>query len=259
MRGAVRAMGRRRWVRLTGVGLVWTLLVLAFVGVFSWTAHADNHQEEADNYSLYQLASNGSTFTSEKNSPEEDEPGLPGQWHPVSQSPAAGGSLLAYADPEFSVSNAVGWLFAEVSGSSQTLGYDALLPPAGSDIDASAYRGLLDYAYFGAANAASPPGWSRGSGRPRPGSARTRCARRNRRAARAPGRSRWEVRSWTWRSPWCERMLSPLSPGRASARANRTSPPLNRGRLRAWTRRRPRQGTTIWWSTWTTARACWEP
>lgn len=146
-------MGRRRWVRLTGVGLIWTLLVLAFLGVFSWTAHADNHEEEADNYSLYQLASNGSTFTSEKNSPEEDEPGLPGQWHPVSQSPAAGGSLLAYADPEFSVSNAVGWLFAEVSGSSQTLGYDALLPPAGSDIDASAYRGLLDYAYFGAANA----------------------------------------------------------------------------------------------------------
>ncbi|MEV0412378.1 hypothetical protein AB0I68_16615 [Streptomyces sp. NPDC050448] len=71
-------------------------------------------------------------------------------WKPVTSSPASGGSILGYADPEFSLGNIVGWFFAEVSGSSQTVTYETLA--AKDDKGNAKYSGMLDYAHFGAAN-----------------------------------------------------------------------------------------------------------
>ncbi|MFD9868575.1 hypothetical protein ACFXI8_27405 [Streptomyces niveus] len=136
-----------------GRGLALVLLAALFVPVFmmatSSPASADD-KKERDNYSLYQLASNASSYFSEKNSPSNDK-GMHDNWKPVVGSPASGGSMLGYADSEFSLGNIVGWFFAEVSGSSQTVTYETL---AAKDENrgGAKYSGLLDYAHFGAAN-----------------------------------------------------------------------------------------------------------
>ncbi|MFD4574726.1 hypothetical protein ACFWNK_21890 [Streptomyces sp. NPDC058417] len=134
-------------------GLALALLVALVVPVFmmatsSPASAAD--QKERDNYSLYQLASNASSYFSEKNSPSNDK-GMHENWKPVTSSPASGGSMLGYADPDFSLGNIVGWFFAEVSGSSQTVTYETLA--AKDDKGNAKYSGMLDYAHFGAANA----------------------------------------------------------------------------------------------------------
>ncbi|WP_255306233.1 hypothetical protein [Streptomyces sp. Wb2n-11] len=134
-------------------GLALVLLAALFVPVLmmatSLPASADD-QKERDNYSLYQLASNASSYFSEKNSPSNDK-GMHENWKPVTSSPASGGSMLGYADSEFSLGNIVGWFFAEVSGSSQTVTYETLA--AKDDKGNAKYSGMLDYAHFGAANA----------------------------------------------------------------------------------------------------------
>ncbi|KAB7835736.1 hypothetical protein [Streptomyces mobaraensis] len=134
-------------------GLALVLLAALFVPVLmiatSSPASADD-KKERDNYSLYQLASNASSYFSEKNSPSNDK-GMHDNWKPVVGSPASGGSMLGYADPEFSLGNIVGWFFAEVSGSSQTVTYETLA--AKDDKGNAKYSGMLDYAHFGAANA----------------------------------------------------------------------------------------------------------
>ncbi|MFG2683885.1 hypothetical protein [Streptomyces sp. NPDC048392] len=115
-------------------------------------------EKERDNYSLYQLASNASSYFSEENSPSKDmykkwelgDKGMHKNWKPVTSSPASGGSMLGYADPDFSLGNIVGWFFAEVSGSSQTVTYETLA--AKDDKGNAKYSGMLDYAHFGAAN-----------------------------------------------------------------------------------------------------------
>ncbi|WP_371792877.1 hypothetical protein OG285_31545 [Streptomyces sp. NBC_01471] len=133
-------------------GLALVLLAVLLVPVFmmatSSPASADD-KKERDNYSLYQLASNASSYFSEKNSPSSDK-GMHQNWKPVVGSPASGGSMLGYADPEFSLGNIVGWFFAEVSGSSQTVTYETLA--AKDDKGNAKYSGMLDYAHFGAAN-----------------------------------------------------------------------------------------------------------
>ncbi|MFK0154053.1 hypothetical protein ACIQVK_18520 [Streptomyces sp. NPDC090493] len=163
MNGTITAAARMRaWVcpggsgtrqgRLTrGLALVLlaALLVPVFMMAASSPASADD-QKERDNYSLYQLASNASSYFSEKNSPDSDK-GLHDNWKPVVGSPASGGSMLGYADPDFSLGNVVGWFFAEVSGSSQTVTYETLA--AKDDKGNAKYSGMLDYAHFGAANA----------------------------------------------------------------------------------------------------------
>jgi len=142
------ALAGRPWVRSVALGLMLAVLVPLVLAIFASPAHAE---EDPDNYSLYQLASNASTYFGEKRSPENDNGDVGEDWGPVTSSPSSAGSLLGYADPEFSISDAMGWLFAEVSGSSQTLDYSSLVPSdAGGDVK---YDGLLDYAYFGAANA----------------------------------------------------------------------------------------------------------
>lgn len=162
MNGMITAVARlRAWAshggvvacpgRLTrGLALVFlaALLVPVIMMATSSPASADD-KKERDNYSLYQLASNASSYFSEKNSPQNDK-GMHESWKPVTSSPASGGSMLGYADSEFSLGNIVGWFFAEVSGSSQTVTYETLA--AKDDKGNAKYAGMLDYAHFGAAN-----------------------------------------------------------------------------------------------------------
>ncbi|MFI1408878.1 hypothetical protein ACH4Y0_02900 [Streptomyces sp. NPDC020707] len=162
MNGTITAVARMRaWAgpggggarqgRLTR-GLALVLLATLFVPVLMMTASSPasaDDQKERDNYSLYQLASNASSYFSEENSPSNDK-GMHKNWKPVTGSPASGGSILGYADPEFSLGNIVGWFFAEVSGSSQTVTYETLA--AKDDKGDAKYSGMLDYAHFGAAN-----------------------------------------------------------------------------------------------------------
>jgi hypothetical protein len=163
MNGTITAVARMRaWAGPGGGGarqgrlargLALVLLAALFVPVLmmatSSPASADD-KKERDNYSLYQLASNASSYFSEKNSPSNDK-GMHKNWKPVTSSPASGGSMLGYADPDFSLGNIVGWFFAEVSGSSQTVTYETLA--AKDDKGNAKYSGMLDYAHFGAANA----------------------------------------------------------------------------------------------------------
>ncbi|MEW1630487.1 hypothetical protein AB0387_24335 [Streptomyces sp. NPDC089173] len=142
--GAVRP---GRLARGLARALLAALLVPVFLMAASSPASAD--EKERDNYSLYQLASNASSYFSEKNSPQNDQ-GMHENWKPVTSSPASGGSILGYADPDFSLGNIVGWFFAEVSGSSQTVTYETLA--AKDDKGDAKYSGMLDYAHFGAAN-----------------------------------------------------------------------------------------------------------
>ncbi|MEU3046768.1 hypothetical protein ABZ705_09575 [Streptomyces sp. NPDC006984] len=143
--GVARPVGLARGLALV---LLTALLVPVFMMATSSPASADD-KKERDNYSLYQLASNASSYFSEKNSPQNDK-GMHENWKPVTSSPASGGSMLGYADPEFSLGNIVGWFFAEVSGSSQTATYKTLA--AKDDKGNAKYSGMLDYAHFGAAN-----------------------------------------------------------------------------------------------------------
>ncbi|CAL9593492.1 hypothetical protein SUDANB120_05295 [Streptomyces sp. enrichment culture] len=143
--GAVRP---GRPVRGLALMLLAALLVPVFMMATSSPASADD-KKERDNYSLYQLASNASSYFSEKNSPQNDK-GMHENWKPVTSSPSSGGSILGYADPEFSLGDIVGWFFAEVSGSSQTVTYETLA--AKDDKGNAKYAGMLDYAHFGAAN-----------------------------------------------------------------------------------------------------------
>ncbi|MFE0135413.1 hypothetical protein ACFWY6_28140 [Streptomyces sp. NPDC059037] len=145
--GAGHGGGVARPGRLALV-LLAALLVPVFLMATSSSASADD-KKERDNYSLYQLASNASSYFSEENSPQNDK-GMHENWKPVTSSPASGGSMLGYADVEFSLGNIVGWFFAEVSGSSQTVTYETLA--AKDDKDNAKYSGMLDYAHFGAAN-----------------------------------------------------------------------------------------------------------
>ncbi|WP_219152409.1 rhomboid family intramembrane serine protease [Amycolatopsis sp. TNS106] len=131
------------------------MLVAVPLLLLATPASADNKSnEERDNYSLYQLASNASTYFSQENSPEgESDPQdrMTADWRTVTGRPATGGDMLGYADPEFSIGDIIGWLFAEISGSSQTVGYGTLKAADGDGADI--YAGMLDYAHFGATNA----------------------------------------------------------------------------------------------------------
>lgn len=137
-------------IRVICMGLLAALILPLLMTAFAPAAHADD-DEDKDNYSLYQLASNASTYFASKNAP--DGGGLTDKakgWTEVTESAADGGSLLGYADPDFSVFNIVGWLFAEISGSSQTIGYETLEHDGKGD--STVYAGMIDYAHFGATN-----------------------------------------------------------------------------------------------------------
>ncbi|MFF1880058.1 hypothetical protein ACFVVC_01145 [Pseudarthrobacter sp. NPDC058196] len=144
--------GMRRGI---AVSILAALLIPVLMMLNPASAFADDNKDERDNYSLYQLASNSSTYFSQENSPEgKDKPEerMNEDWRAITANPATGGDMLGYADPEFSLFNVVGWLFAEATGSTQTIGYDTLNATA-SGSGKNVYAGMVDYAHFGAANA----------------------------------------------------------------------------------------------------------
>lgn len=160
-------VGRRQGpVRAAGPWLLTVLLAACAVVAASAPARAD----DPDNYSLYQLASNAAAYFGNENAPADDSGGEldrrfgcdsatntsnPDQddcdWRRFTAWPASAGSLLGYADREFSLSYE--WLASAVSGSSQSFGYDTLTARDQTGQTTPTYEGLLDYAHFGAANA----------------------------------------------------------------------------------------------------------
>ncbi|UJW28650.1 hypothetical protein L3Q67_25635 [Saccharothrix sp. AJ9571] len=142
--------------RVLVLGLLAVLTVPLLATALAPATSAADDEDERDNYSLYQLASNASSYFSQENSPEgQADPAdrMTEDWQKVTSSPATGGDMLGYADPEFSLGDVVGWLFAEMSGSSQTIGYGTLTAADGDGDGADIYAGMLDYAHFGATNA----------------------------------------------------------------------------------------------------------
>lgn len=153
---AVQARGgasaRGGLVRLLALGLLVGLLVPALMTIFAPSAHAE--EEDPDNYSLYNLSSNTANYFNKENSPDNDaaaEDRMTETWRTIASDPATGGDMLGYADPEFNLFNVIGWLYAEATGSTQTIEYDSLVVKDGDG--ANVYSGMLDYAHFGAANA----------------------------------------------------------------------------------------------------------
>jgi hypothetical protein len=141
--------------RVLALALLVAMVLPVLMTVLVQPARADDKSDDRDNYSLYQLASNASTYFSEENSPEgKDKPQdrMNEDWRAITADPATGGDMLGYADPKLSAFNVVGWLFAEATGSTQTIGYDTLTT-SGSGDGKNVYAGMLDYGHFGATNA----------------------------------------------------------------------------------------------------------
>lgn len=133
------------------------LLVGLLVGVFASSAMGAGASDDANDYSLYGLASNASAYFGNENSPDdkhgcdEDSPAdcFSKDVRTLLENPGEAGSFAGYADAGFSLS--LKWGLSEISGSSQTMAYD-MFRSADND-GVPTYNGLLTYAYFGAANA----------------------------------------------------------------------------------------------------------
>lgn len=152
-RGALAADGelavpRRPLVRGVIIAVLTALLVPLMLGLFAPAAHAES--DDAENYSMYKLASNASSYFSEKTTPEKDRE-VHHNWYPITSNPATGGAFLGYADPEFSIADSVGWLYAEVSGSSQTILYDTFTA-SNARGDTENFTGMLRFSQFGMVN-----------------------------------------------------------------------------------------------------------
>lgn len=128
--------GLPAWLRTLAGGVLIPVLMAGILLSFTPAAHAE---DDPNDYSLYNLASNAAVYFSEKSSPENDGKGVEDNWDQIIASPAEAGSLLGYADDE----NFVNWLFSTVSGSAQTVKYEAF--------DAAGAPGMRSYAEFGAA------------------------------------------------------------------------------------------------------------
>ena len=161
---AVAAPARSRWARLTALGVMAALVLTLLAGLFGNTAFAaeceDDEECAAQSYSLYNLSSNVGAFFDNSNSPEgtkfEEDGGFYDKWRDsVAHNTAAGGSLLGYVDPDFSWS--LEWAISKVSNASISQSYKSLTNVVidvddNSRTDSDAYKGALEYAYFGAAN-----------------------------------------------------------------------------------------------------------
>lgn len=145
--GRIPVPARRGAFAVGAALLVLFLLAVCTSPANAWTPWGGD--DDPENYSLYKLASNATTYFGEKNAPDQGDlqgngSKLDPKWNDVTTDAASGGSLLGYADPDFSVHDVVGWFFAEVSGSSQTVTHKTF--------DVGGYSGILDYSHFGAAN-----------------------------------------------------------------------------------------------------------
>jgi hypothetical protein len=123
--------------------------------VFGATAAAnadDSNNDDAMKYSFYKIASSTTAFFSTVQEPGSDAT-FSDPWGTVIKDPGSAGSLLGYADPNFT--SVSGWLASKLSGSSDAIGYETLLVRDSNEdksgYSASNYQGMVDYAYFGAA------------------------------------------------------------------------------------------------------------
>lgn len=165
---AVALQQKPLWARIALGALLVGLLAPLILALTTASASGDDCNPDEDpecdaaNYSLYNLASNAASYFGNENSPGQyrdgelaegsDDAGvIHTRWHDVTQWPAAAGSLLGYADPEFSFS--FEWLISDLSGSSQSMSYSSLVDEDASGNASNTYSGLLNYGYFGAANA----------------------------------------------------------------------------------------------------------
>lgn len=135
--------GVRRWIALA---LLVIIPMVAIIGVFGGSAaHADDDKDSLQ-FSFYKVASSTTAFFSTEQEPGSD--GFDGPWKTLIESPASAGSLLGYADPDFSPDS--GWLASKLSGSSNAIGYDTLQVHNDDGSTSSRYQGMINYAYFGA-------------------------------------------------------------------------------------------------------------
>ena len=151
-RRAAGSAGGRRWSakRWVALSLLVIIPLIAIMGVFGGTAaHADSSSDDSMQFSFYKVASSTTAFFSTIQEPGNTD-SFSDKWEGVIKSPADAGSLLGYADPDFS--SVSGWLASKLSGSSDAIGYDTLLVSNGESGHSGAkYEGMADYAYFGAA------------------------------------------------------------------------------------------------------------
>jgi hypothetical protein len=155
-RGAVSArVDRTRvWSAKRLIALVMMVLIplVGFLGASA--AHATDPPEDALKFSFYKVASSTTAFFSTVQEPGSSKT-FHESWSTVLNDPGSAGSLLGYADPDFS--SVSGWLASKLSGSSDAIGYDTLLirdggeEDAGSSVAGKQFQGMVDYAYFGAA------------------------------------------------------------------------------------------------------------
>lgn len=135
------------------VTLVLLLLVSlgTVLGAFGATAANAASDDEAMGFSFYKAASSTTAFFSTVQEPGSKLRFSDG-WTQLLGDAGSAGSLLGYADPDFS--SVSGWLASKLSGSSDAIGYDTLLVRDESNANnytSSNYQGMVDYAYFGAA------------------------------------------------------------------------------------------------------------
>lgn len=141
-----RGSGRKRMMALV---LVLVMPLVALIGVFG-AAAAHANDDDAMKYSFYKIASSTTAFFSTIQEPGSGET-FSESWMGLISDPGSAGSLLGYADPDYS--SVSGWLASKLSGSSDAIGYDTLLvrePGDTSSFASSAFQGMADYAYFGA-------------------------------------------------------------------------------------------------------------
>ena len=138
---------KHRWSPKRLIALAMMLLI-PMVGVLgATTANATPDPEEVMKYSFYKAASSTTAFFSTLQDPsnkiEFKEP-----WTKILASPGSAGSLLGYADANFS--SVGGWLASSLSGSSDAIGYDTLAVEVGEGSRNEDFQGMVDYAHFGA-------------------------------------------------------------------------------------------------------------
>jgi hypothetical protein len=136
--------------RLIALGMMVLIPLVGFLGASA--AHAVDPPEDALKFSFYRVASSTTAFFSTVQEPGSTKQFDPA-WNPVLENPGSAGSLLGYADPDFSTVS--GWLASKLSGSSDAIGYETLLVRDTAEDSASfgstKFQGMVDYAYFGAA------------------------------------------------------------------------------------------------------------
>lgn len=130
---------------LTRIGSAIAVVLIAILGVFmvAGIAHAD---EDEDRLDMYGNSSNLTTFFSNAARPGETLDG--NKWDLPARTPAEGGIYLGYGDND--VSGLGSWLISKVTGSTNTIGYDALKAnEEGEAIKDGKYFGILSYAQYG--------------------------------------------------------------------------------------------------------------